>query len=151
MRKSDREITDIQEIEEILNNGKVCSIAFSDEGKPYVVPMNYGYRDRELYLHSALSGKKVDLARKNPRVCCMIYLEEKIVSSTEPCGWTCNYRSVIADGKVEFLSGEQEKSEALNVLMEHYAGKTFKFPAEAFSRVMVWRVSLSNITGKKHK
>ncbi|SRR6056297_23296 len=151
MRKSDREITDIQEIEEILNKGKVCSIAFCNEGRPYVVPMNYGYRDSELYLHSALSGKKVDLAQKNPGVCCTVYLEEKIISSAEPCEWTCNYRSVIADGEVEFLSGEKEKSEGLNVLMEHYAGKSFEFPAEALSRVLVWRVRLSNITGKKHK
>jgi nitroimidazol reductase NimA-like FMN-containing flavoprotein (pyridoxamine 5'-phosphate oxidase superfamily) len=39
-----------------------------DDGKPYVVALNFGY-DREgddliLYLHSAMEGKKIDILKK---------------------------------------------------------------------------------------
>ncbi|HOK19768.1 MAG TPA: pyridoxamine 5'-phosphate oxidase family protein, partial [Thermosynergistes sp.] len=52
-------------MEEILKRGKVCHIALCKENEPYVVHMNYAWRDGTLDLHSASEGKKVDCARQN--------------------------------------------------------------------------------------
>jgi len=44
MRRKEREITDLKEIEEIITNNIICRIAFSDGKMPYIVAMNYGYQ-----------------------------------------------------------------------------------------------------------
>ncbi|MCI9135355.1 MAG: pyridoxamine 5'-phosphate oxidase family protein, partial [Lachnospiraceae bacterium] len=40
MRRKDREITDFQEILEIIRKCDVCRIALNDEEFPYMVPLN---------------------------------------------------------------------------------------------------------------
>jgi hypothetical protein len=151
MRRSDREITDINEIEEILQKGQVCHLGLSYNDQPYVVPMNYGYRDGYLYLHSASEGQKVDMARKNPKICFEVDIDAEVYSSgPEACNWSSRYRSVIGTGRVEFPENVEEKAEALNVMMEHYAGKTFEIPPQAIARILVWKVKVDSITGKKN-
>jgi len=67
MRRKDREVTDFQEIIEIMKKCDVCRLAFNDQGFPYVIPLNFGLDvvgDQVfLYFHSALKGKKLDLIR----------------------------------------------------------------------------------------
>lgn len=43
MRRKDREITDICAILELVSECKVCRLAMTDGGVPYIVPLNYGY------------------------------------------------------------------------------------------------------------
>ena len=43
MRRKDREVTDIRQIENIIEKTKVVHIGIIDDGVPYVVPMQYGY------------------------------------------------------------------------------------------------------------
>ena len=53
MRRIDKEISDIKTIELILKEADHCVIALSDNNSPYIVPMNFGYQDHNLYLHSS--------------------------------------------------------------------------------------------------
>ncbi len=64
MRRSDREIQSKVVIEEILKEGFVCHLGLVDGDQPYVVPLNYAYKDGFVYVHSASSGRKLDLIRK---------------------------------------------------------------------------------------
>ena len=43
MRRRDREVTEHSEIMHILDSGKVLHLGLVDQGRPYIVPMNYGY------------------------------------------------------------------------------------------------------------
>lgn len=45
MRRAEREITDRQQINQILRSNTVCHLAMVDDGLPYVVPMTYAYED----------------------------------------------------------------------------------------------------------
>ena len=59
---------------EIIKMCKTCHVAMVEEGEAYVVPLSFGYRFiegglLELYFHSALEGKKLDILRKNNRIC----------------------------------------------------------------------------------
>ena len=74
MRRKDREVTDICGIEEILRQCKTCHVAMVDDGAPYVVPLSYGYQMLDdgrlaLYFHSAKEGRKLDILRRNSRLC----------------------------------------------------------------------------------
>jgi nitroimidazol reductase NimA-like FMN-containing flavoprotein (pyridoxamine 5'-phosphate oxidase superfamily) len=64
MRRSDREITDILEIESILNAATVCRIGLADSGEPYIIPVCFGYFHGTIYIHSTVSGKKLRCWRK---------------------------------------------------------------------------------------
>ena len=43
MRRREQEVTERKEIIHILDTGKVLHLGLVDQGKPYIVPMNYGY------------------------------------------------------------------------------------------------------------
>ena len=65
MRRSDKEIKDSESIQKILKEADVCRIALADGNKPDMIPMNFGYKNNTLYLHSATEGLKIDILRKN--------------------------------------------------------------------------------------
>ena len=72
MRRNDREVTDINEIKNILNLCKTCHLAMVDGNMPYVIPLSFGYvMDGDtltLYFHSAKEGRKIDILKRNGRV-----------------------------------------------------------------------------------
>ena len=45
MRRHDREITDKNEILEIMNLCDVCRLAFKDGDYPYILPLNFGIEE----------------------------------------------------------------------------------------------------------
>ena len=65
MRRRDREITDKQEILEVMRKCDVCRIALHDGDYPYIVPLNFGLQVENdmpvLYFHGALEGKKYEV------------------------------------------------------------------------------------------
>lgn len=64
MRRTDREVRDINGVFDIVDRCSVVHLGMVDNGKPYVVALNFGY-DREgdtliMYLHCAMEGKKIN-------------------------------------------------------------------------------------------
>ena len=151
MRRSDRAITDPQELESVLREAAVCRMGLCDEGKPYVVPMNYGYRDGSVFLHSAAEGRKIEILRRNPNVCLEFEKDVELVSAEAACSFSMKYRSVIASGKAVFLEGTEEKSFGLNAIMLQYTGREFVFPPQALEKIVVLRVDLEECSGKHNR
>ena len=69
MRRKDKEITDREVIDSIINESTFCRLALSQDDRPYIVPLTFGYDGTALYFHGALAGKKIDILRKNINVC----------------------------------------------------------------------------------
>ncbi|HPZ10348.1 MAG TPA: pyridoxamine 5'-phosphate oxidase family protein [Candidatus Eremiobacteraeota bacterium] len=60
-------ITEQTKIDEVIRSCQFCFVAVADvDATPYVFPMNFGYRDGILYLHSGPQGRKTDILEKNP-------------------------------------------------------------------------------------
>ena len=151
MRRSDRAITDRQELESVLREAAVCRMGLCDEGKPYVVPMNYGYRDGSVFLHSATEGRKIEILRRNPNGGLEFEKDVELVPAEAACSFSMKYRSVIASGKAVFLEGTEEKSFGLNVIMVQYTGKEFVFPPQALEKIVVLKVDLEECSGKHNR
>ena len=154
MRRKDREVTDITGIEEILSQCKTCHVAMVDEGSPYVVPLSYGYKILkgnvlELYFHSALEGRKIDVLKRNNKVCFEVSYEGEPVNSETPCNSGYYFASVIGFGEAVFIEGNDEKNEALSVMFKHQAGREVTFTAEQIKSVCVFKIVSSDFTGKK--
>jgi nitroimidazol reductase NimA-like FMN-containing flavoprotein (pyridoxamine 5'-phosphate oxidase superfamily) len=146
-----RDLTFKPELESIIRKCEVCNLAMVDpEGKPYVLPMNFGYEDDHVYLHSAQTGLKVDILKQNPDVCVSFSADHKLrwVNEEVACSWGMSYRSVLAYGKVEFIDDYDKKEEALKVIMKNYSEMEFTFNAPAVKDVLVFRVKIEKLHGR---
>jgi len=144
-----REITDIDEIEGIIKKAICCRIGLVDNDEPYVVPVCFGYESNVLYFHGALVGRKVELIKKNNKICFEIDTDVELTKAEEPCGWAMRYRSVIGVGRACFLESDEEKSHGLRVIVRHYTEGDFTFPKETLDKITVVRVAIESITGRK--
>lgn len=153
MRRKDREVTDMGTIEEIIKNCKTCHLAMVDEGKPYVVPLNFGYEitgdELTLYFHSAKEGRKLDVLRKNSCVCFDITIEGMPIHAEIPCNCGYYFSSIIGTGSVEFIEDTAEKCRALSLLMKHQADREVEFNEAQANSVCVYKVCTADFSGKK--
>ena len=150
MRRSDKLINDTEVIEQILNESSICRIAFSVDGEAYIVPVNYGYKDNKLYIHSAPEGQKIDFIKKNNRVCFEMELDHEIVKDKIACNWTTKYRSVIGHGTISIVREKSQKIEGLDIIMSKYGGPVKNSYSEsALSRMILLVIDIDTLTGKQ--
>jgi len=148
MRRSDKQITDLTELESLLSTADLCHLSMVDEGRPYVVPMNFGYEDSALYFHSAPEGRKIDILKSNPEVCFSIVARHELVTSERACSWTAKFSSVIGTGIATIISDRTVKEQGLKVLMAQYSDEEYDFSNENLDGVVVIRVEIESMTGK---
>lgn len=58
MRRNEREVRDKKRILQILEECRVCRLAFSDDHAPYIVPLNFGYETDGNMLPSIFIAQK---------------------------------------------------------------------------------------------
>ena len=150
MRRRDREITDRTELDRIIRRAQVCRLAMVDGHRPYVVPLCFGYDGHCLFFHTAAAGRKIDILRRNPRVCVEFDVDCRPVSADDPCGWTMGFRSVLGVGRAEFVEDPEGKRRALDLIMRQYAGPDLHpiYREDQVQRILVLRVHLQTLTGK---
>lgn len=149
MRRADKEIVNTMEMEDILRSGRVCQLGLNDNGLTYVIPVSYGYEDGYLYVHSAREGRKIDILRRNNIVSFAIYIDDCPVPSDVACNWGMKYRCVMGTGTADMVEEEKEKEKALRIIVKHYAGPVSAIEAAGVSSVLIIRVLISSLTGKK--
>jgi len=150
MRRKDKEIKDCNIIEEILQKGEICRIGLSDNGQPYIVPVNYGYQNNRLFFHSAIEGRKIDILRKNPHICFEVTVDDTIVTGEKACDWGMRYRSVMGEGTVLFLEDTTEKRAALDIIMSQYDREgVFTYGDGALERVTIIQIDIISLSGKQ--
>lgn len=139
-----------QRLEKIIKQCKVCQVAMVDGDRPYQVTMNFGYKDKVIYLHSGKKGKKIDILKKNNNVSVMFYTDTELFAYHEQigCSWRMRYKSVIAYGKLTFIEDFEEKKAALFEIMKTYTQKEVKFSKPAIDNVLVMKVVIERWSGR---
>ncbi len=152
MRRSDREVKEFEDIVAIMEKCDVCRIALNNDGYPYILPLNFGMcvmGDKiELYFHGAMEGTKYDLIEKDNRVSFEMDCEHELVTESERGNCTMKYESVIGQGHIEILS-DDEKYNALCILMKHYHQEDFLFNKAVMPNTKVIKLVVERITGKR--
>ncbi|MPM10220.1 hypothetical protein SDC9_56548 [bioreactor metagenome] len=155
MIRKDREVANLDGIVEIVDKCKVMRLAMADEGAPYIVPLNFGYRREgntlELYFHCANRGRKLDLLSRNPKVGFELDCGHRLVPDDTACKNSFFYESVIGVGVVTFFEEASAKVTALNVIMEHQTGKTFDIPEKAVGGVKIGKILVTSVCGKAYQ
>lgn len=154
MRRKDREVTEMSEINDILSLCKTCHLAMIDEAMPYVIPLNFGYElngeTLTLYFHSAKEGRKIDILKKNNQVCFEMCCEgEPVFARETPCNSGYYYSCVHGFGNAEFVTEPSEKCEALTAIVRQQAGFSPVFTEAQANGVCVYKVVTVDFTGKR--
>lgn len=140
------------EIEELLHSQFIGRIACHADGLTYVVPISYAYDGTCIYAH-ALEGKKMKMMRKNPQVCFEV----------DDTRHLSDWKSVVAWGTFEELTGEEERTSAIRKLEERalpiltsetmHLTPQWPFPTEDGKDVpgIMFRIRLTEKTGRYEK
>ena len=155
MRRKDREVTNIEEILEIVSKSKILHLGLFDGEYPYVVPLHYGYEYSEdhngftFYMHGAKEGYKLDLIRKNPNVCVELECDAELISGGDiACKYGSSYGSFIGTGHAEITGDLTEKIKGLRLLMNNQTGRDFPIDERMASSVCVLKVTVLKFTAK---
>ena len=146
-----RPIVSKAENEAVILKCQTCNLAMVDpEGKPYVIPMNFGFAGDYVYFHGSAKGKKVEVLKNQADVCVAFSTDHELryVDEEVACSWSMRYRSVLVYGKAEFVEDPEEKIKCLNIIMAHYADRKFDYNAPAIREVMVFKVKAERIDGR---
>jgi uncharacterized protein len=142
------------EIDQIINSCEACMVGMVDlEGKPYVLPFNFGYKGGRLYIHSGPEGKKIEIWKSNPSVCVSFSSHYKMNIRHEDvaCSYSMKYKSVLIHGKVSFIKDLDEKARVLNVIMEKYSGRAdFNYGTPALENVGVFEILIEKIESRAY-
>lgn len=151
MRRNDREITDFEEIVTVIEHCDVCRLALNNGTYPYILPLNFGMQVEDgtivLYFHGATEGTKYDLIAKDNHVSFEMDCSHKLVMDENKGSCTMYYESVIGTGIMEMVP-EEEKYNALCILMRHYHQESFAFNQTVIPRTNVFKLTVNQITGK---
>lgn len=150
MRRKDKEVTDRRIIQELLSSAEICRLAMVDNGEPYIVPLNYGFRDNALYMHSAAAGRKLDILKRNTRVCFEVESDSVIVRHEEACHWGTRSRSIIGYGRAEILMDYEEKKRGLDIILAPYGkADSNAYDEKQLQAIVILRVAIESMTCKQ--
>jgi nitroimidazol reductase NimA-like FMN-containing flavoprotein (pyridoxamine 5'-phosphate oxidase superfamily) len=122
----------------ILQQSSLGRLGCVDQNAPYVVPVNYFFDGKDIYIHS-LPGRKIDAMRTNSHVCLQV---DEIRDAF-------HWRSVIAFGTYEEISDERRREEMLGKLFTRLPHMT---PVETrmsqgTGETILFRIKVAAITG----
>jgi len=153
MRRTDKEILSRVQLDAIIRGSQVCRLALVAEGRPYLVPLSFGFDGAALYFHTAPEGRKIAAFLAGGEVCfeCERNVEVRRGSEDKACQWSMNFESVIGYGEISELTTPEEKRHALNQIMRQYTGRDWTYPDAALAKTRTWKLTITSMTGKISK
>lgn len=140
-------------IDEILENGIVGRLGYSDGGRIFIVPISYFFYNRKYIIAHSREGQKIQILRKNPNVC----LEVDLIHSLS------NWESVVLWGKYEEITSQPDRHYALDLLIRKINQQRIKemqaVPSEQSEigesmvlpdreKAIVYRIKVENKSGR---
>lgn len=154
MRRKDREVTRREDLLEMMERFKVCRLGLWDGREVYIVPLNFGYEERDgcldLFFHCAREGRKLDILQCRSEASFEMDGGHALMEGDSPCRYSYAYGCVMGRGTVEFLQEDGEKMHALGRIMLHQTGREADFTPAMVHAVCVLRLRVQLISGKLH-
>jgi nitroimidazol reductase NimA-like FMN-containing flavoprotein (pyridoxamine 5'-phosphate oxidase superfamily) len=138
-----------REIDQFLTCARVGRIGMIVDGRPYIVPVGYGYFEKKIFFHTCAEGMKMEAIQANPSICFQV--DESISDNSLA-------KSVFILGKAEILREKEAMLPYLQKLIDKYrvpasfgqymtrGNRNVKAELEA---VRICLITPEQITGKK--
>lgn len=114
-----RGVYDHELVYAILDEGFICHVGFTVEGKPFVIPTGYARVDDQLYIHGSQASRMLRTLAQGIDVCVTVTLVDGLVLARSAFHHSMNYRSVVIFGRASIVEQREEKLAALMALSEH--------------------------------
>ena len=131
------------EILELLHKVGYGHLGCINEGKPYVIPMNYYLKDSTIYLFTTEGMKSHDMD-VNPAVCLQV---EEIKDSK-------HWRSAVVTGRAEHITEQREIDEVMQLVkvqnpsLSPAINRTWTDSWGRSEVVIIYRIHPSEMTGR---
>jgi nitroimidazol reductase NimA-like FMN-containing flavoprotein (pyridoxamine 5'-phosphate oxidase superfamily) len=152
IRRKEKAITSPDEMNAILRQAKYITVAMSLKDEPYLVTLSHGFdvENNCIYFHCAQEGKKIDILKKNNRVWGQALKDNGYAKGK------CDhlYATTQFKGRVTFLTDENEKRHALDVMIHQLEDEpdvvyTEQVTDKSVKRVGIGRIDIESMSGKK--
>ena len=97
-----------KEVQNLLDQEKICRIAFRGKDFPYMAPFQYIRIGNTMYFHFTNYGRKIQLVDKDNRVCVSV---ERFMPDMN------QYHFVVLRGQLERVNDSKETKEAVHRLV----------------------------------
>ena len=151
MRRTDREVTDFNEIFGILERSDTIRLGMNgiDGGCPYVVPLSFGCETAGgkiiVYFHGASEGMKHGLIKNNPLVCVEADIFHGYTDREKAT--TAMYESFIGFGKAEVIRGG-EAARGMDLMLIHCGYDGYEFDRGRIDETGIYKIVLDSFSGK---
>src|SRR5438132_2653683 len=151
-RLAARAVYDREAIYAILDEAYICHVGFVVDGQPFVIPTIHVRLGDTLYFHGSAASRMLRSLRDGIDACVTITLLDGLVLARSAFHHSMNYRSVVVLGKGREVSDREEKTRALDALVEHVVpgrAAVVRPPNEAeFKQTLVIALPLDEASAK---
>lgn len=117
-RKPARGAYDEETIHAILDDAIFCQVAFIVDGRPFVIPSNFGRIDNTIYLHGAKASRLMKVIASGEAICIGVTHLDGLVLARSLFSHSVNYRSAVLFGHGRLVTELAEQMEALKAVTD---------------------------------
>jgi nitroimidazol reductase NimA-like FMN-containing flavoprotein (pyridoxamine 5'-phosphate oxidase superfamily) len=151
IRRKDRALDEQEAYAVLREAGDGVLATMGEDGYPYAVPLNHVLVDGALYLHSAISGHKLENLAFCDKVSYCAVAEREVV----PAEVSTNYRSAVVFGRAVRLEDREERRKGLMALLQRFCpdhmDAGLRELENDFEHTAVLRIDIHRITGKARR
>ena len=140
-----------EEMEQLLHEITFGFLGLANEGRPYVVPLNYAYVDGRLLFHCALEGEKLDHIASNPMVSFAVARQTGVVERHSQNVCHADSESVVCYGTARVIGDMEERTEALNAFNRSFRPDAEPIPAERVANCGAVEIFVTEMTGRREQ
>jgi len=130
IRLQKRACTDTANIQSFLDQARTGFLGLSANDLPYVVPLNFVWKDEAIYFHGASEGRKIEVIQHNPQACFTVSEEYGTITDPVPANTDTAYMSVMIFGKVERVTDMVEATAAMQGMLNKYVPGYYDKPLQ---------------------
>ena len=154
MRRKDREIPAQEALDAIITQSNFAVLGLPGQEAPYLVPMNFGWLNRCLYLHSARAGRKIrmlhDAGGKLPVSATFVSKADVHDPGKGAAEITTHYASVMLEGTLEEVTDPHEARAGMQAILAQAKAGDQPFADEALRATALLRLTPHIISGKQN-
>lgn len=161
IRVKQRACIEDNQIKRFLEDAQTVFLGLVDEHTPYVIPLNYVFKDGYFYFHGANEGRKINIIKNNPNACMTVCETYGTMVDPIPAETDTAYMSVVANGQVEVVTDLNEATAAMQAMLDKYVPNYYltrlskthieKYQSSLGSKTLVLKVKPIKLTAKEHK
>jgi len=147
MRKIERQMSEMKAIGLLAKSEYGILSTCGEDNQPYGVPLNYVVIDKNIYLHCASVGTKLDNIALNNKVGFTVIGKTKILQGE----FSTEYESVIVFGHAVLLKEEEKYKPLMEFIIKYspeFIEKGQIYIDKAMAKVTLIKIEIDSLSGK---